>query len=157
MATSFEELANLRGGYIDGYTNHSKETLRKYGDIEIKKLTVVRTPISGALNRLLNILSLGKMKRMKQKHGYNDYFHLYLVATLKNGVKIVAEKNERVNITTKYSLNSKSQTMEAPTMSWARERSIYVPPLTMNRMLANTIHDIGRQNFFQYRALSLNC
>jgi len=82
MATSFEELVELKGGYIDGYTNHSLETLRRFGDKVIKKLTIVRTPIAGALNRLLNWMSLGKMKKLKNKYGYNDYFHLYLVATL---------------------------------------------------------------------------
>jgi len=112
MASSFEELALLKGGYIGGYTNHSRDTLKRYGDERIQSMKVVRTPISGALNRLLNIITLGKMKRQKNRHGYNDFFHLYLVATVQGGKEVVMEKNERVNITTSYSMNDKSEVMQ---------------------------------------------
>jgi len=116
---------------------------------KIVRLRVVRTPIEGALNRLLNILSFGKMKRMKRKHNFNDYFHLYLVAGLEDGKEVVMEKNERVNVSGSFHTNSKSQYREVPLPT---DRV-----LTARDMLKTTLSRIGNRAFWQYRAFSFNC
>ena len=141
--------AYLKGGYVSGHTNVSIRMLEKYGDRQIFGLRVVRTPLSSSLNRLLNVLSLGKMKRMKQEHAFSDYFHLYLVADMGNRNPLVIEKNERVGISQSYKKDKRSQ-----------EMSIELRPnqsLTPNMLLETTLSKIGNYNFFQYRAFSLNC
>jgi len=140
----------MKGGYVTGHMNASKRILDKYGNSSIWGMKVVRTPLSSGLNRLLNIMSLGKMKRMKNKHEYNDYFHLFLVVDIGNNRNIVIEKNERVSISQTYKKEARSQEMNVPYDM--NRRSI-----TVNELVNTTLNKIGEYNFWQYRAFSLNC
>jgi len=136
-----------RGGLVKGHTNETKRTLDRYGDREIISLTVVRTPLASSLNRLLNVLSLGGMKRQKMKHGFSDYFHLYLVANV-GGKYVVMEKNERVNVSTQFRTAKGAQEMKV---------DLRGKRITPREILGKTLERIGDYNFYQYRAFSLNC
>lgn len=139
----------LKGGYVQGDTNEVKRNLEKYGDRTIIAMKVIRTPLASALNRLLNWVTLGKMKRLKNKHGYNDFFHLALELNLGGGRKIYLEKNERVNLSPRFQMNKKTQTMEVNING--------KPQKTVRELYETTKKAIGDYNFYQYRAFSLNC
>ena len=139
----------LKGGVVYGNSNEVQRTLQQYGDRTIIAMKVIRTPISGAINRLLNWITLGKMKKLKNKHGYNDFFHLALELNLGGGRKIYLEKNERVNLSPRFSTNKKTQTMDVQVNG--------KPQKTVRELYETTLKKIGEYNFYQYRAFSLNC
>jgi hypothetical protein len=96
------------------FNNTSKKTLKKYGDLPIVALNIYRTPIPSAIDYVLNLISLGKWKAGKKKYGFDKFFHLALVATVKdaNNLKyIIIEKNEVVNISTSYQTNDNTEVM----------------------------------------------
>jgi len=43
------------------YSNSSKKTLRTYGNSIIKSISVVRTPILGVIDKVINLLTFGKL------------------------------------------------------------------------------------------------
>ena len=81
--------------------------LNEYGDWYIIKITIVKRQIRPILEKLANIVTLGKYEKNKKEIGVDKYFHIYMILTLKkpnaDQIKdIKLEKEERV----KYSVNS---------------------------------------------------
>jgi hypothetical protein len=131
----------------DSYNNKSRSTLEQYGNEPIESIELVRTPIKSMLNSALNFISLGRWDQLKQKYSFDKLFHLGLVAKLKNK-NIVVEKNEVINISTNYNVDSDSEVMRIATPQG----------LTLNSMLDKTKERIGNDNFFLYDAFgSRNC
>ena len=63
----------------------------KYGDIPIVHIRLLRSPVMGMITRLLNSVNY-------DKEPFDKLFHLSMVCLLKNGLKILLEKNEIINI-----------------------------------------------------------
>ena len=83
------------------YSNSSKKTLKVYGNSIIKSISVVRTPILGIIDKLINALTFGKLKSLKNKYNYDNLFHLALLFKIEyngNLKSIIVEKNEIINI-----------------------------------------------------------
>ena len=77
------------------YSNSSKKTLKVYGNSIIKSISVVRTPILGVIDKLINALTFGKLKSFKSKYNYDSLFHLALLFKIEynNTIKsIIIEK-----------------------------------------------------------------
>ena len=84
---------------VGEYPKYVSDIIDKYGDNTIVKITIGRTPIQKTIDKLMNVLMLGKLEKRKQKLGYDDLFHLRLIAHLDNGTRVSIEKNERINMT----------------------------------------------------------
>ena len=46
----------------------------------------------------MNIMTAGKYNQVKRQLNYDDMFHLYLIVKLENGMNLLMEKNQVVNI-----------------------------------------------------------
>jgi hypothetical protein len=70
------------------------QVIKKYGAQEIKSIIVGRDPVMKVIQSIVNLLSGGKYESAKKLLNYDDVYHLYLVITLDNGVKLRLEKNQ---------------------------------------------------------------
>lgn len=94
--------------------------LELYGDWEITKLRAVRKPLNKIIERLANLVTLGRFEKKKKEIGVQVYYHLFLVIALRspegeNNV-IVLEKNQRVGWKDHQSggLSSNEEGMDVP-------------------------------------------
>jgi hypothetical protein len=138
---------------LKDFNNVSKRTLTDYGNKEIIKLSIYRTPISSILEGVINFISLGKWNEMKRKYSFDKLFHLALVATVKlpggQMKNIIIEKNEVVNVSTSYQTSQDTEIME-----------IRLPTnikYNVFSMLDRTKNTIGPLKFFSYDAFRNNC
>jgi hypothetical protein len=112
----------------------------------ITKIEVCRNPIKGIYEKILNIASLGKIRREMKKRGYDKLYHLYLVITLANGNIYSLEKNQRVNIIKGKKLKPDGDC--APALS--------NPNLTLNQLIL-TAEGKKDKNFYRYDGFKHNC
>jgi len=75
-----------------------EKRLNKFKDQKIKEVYIVRAPIIKGVEKALDLLNKGKLKKEMVKAGYDDLFHLTLNIVLENGVCLRIEKNETVYI-----------------------------------------------------------
>jgi len=135
---------------IKKYTYESLDTLKKYGNIPIKQLTIYKTPLKELNNILVNAISLNTYDKIRKDLGekYDEMFHLALVATLENNVMIIMEKHANIRIATAgLPVNEKTQTLNVP-----------VPnnKLTIMSMTENARRKMGDKVYFAYSALNGN-
>ncbi len=72
--------------------------IKQYGHRRIMQVTILRKPIQGGVQKLLNLITLGGFNRAKNEMKYDEVYHLYVNMTLDNGQTIGIEKNQRVNV-----------------------------------------------------------
>ncbi len=131
----------------DSYNNKSRKTLEEFGNDPIESIELVRTPIKSMLNTALNVISLGRWDLLKSKYAFDKLFHLGMVVRL-GSKNILVEKNEVINISAGYNVDSEAEVLPIPTPQG----------LTLNSMLDKTKSRIGNDNFFLYDAFgSRNC
>lgn len=134
---------------INKYNNTATETLNLYGNVPIANLVIAKTPLNKLLEVGINAISLNKFNELKQKYGYDELYHLSLIANLTGGSKIIIEKNEVVTI--EKLQNSKS--IKNNTMYF---KLPYSKGLTINNML-NNAHKLMGNDFWNYDAFNNNC
>jgi len=128
------------------YNNTSQNMINQYGNIPIKDMQIVRTPVSSFLINALNIISLGQFKILMKRYGFDKMYHLGLLLYLANGKKIILEKNQVININDKFQLNDKTEYMNI---------DLKITP-TLNQLLINSISSIGKERHFLYDAFNKN-
>ena len=115
-----------------------KSILNKYGGQLIYSIEIQRTPINQAIQSIVYNVS--------QQKPYDKLFHLRLNITTDNGVKLIIEKNERVNMAIGFKVESNSQLM-----------NIENPPhISVDEFINNCIRKMGN-SFYTYSASSNNC
>jgi hypothetical protein len=129
---------------LDGYNNISNRTISDYGNIPIKKLWIRRKPIFNILQKGIDIVSGGISKIQ-----YDKLFHLSLIALLQNGIYIIMEKNEVVNVQP-ITNDNESQT-EYKVVPLHNRR------ITVADLLMNARNHVGDKTFFEYDAFHNNC
>jgi hypothetical protein len=135
-----------------GFTNQSKKVLGKYGNGKVVKLVVIRQPIQGVLDTILNTLSFGTFQKAKEKYGYDKLFHLQLAAYTKVGrgvTKIVLEKNETVDlsVSTEHVQTGDKEFLVVP----------FDKDFTLNDLVETARKQQGDQKFFYYDPFKNNC
>jgi hypothetical protein len=144
---TYERAKDFFSPKLDDYSKTSKTTLNKYGNIPVESLVIYRTPIKGIFNRIINFISLGKWDELRQKYGFDNLFHLALVATVR-GKNVIIEKNEVVNVSTSYRTDSDTQVQNIPLSGKV---------FTINEMLETARRQVGDHTFFDYDAFNNNC
>lgn len=125
----------------------SANTIKLYQNNTIINIEVRREPVMSMVQKFLNFISLGQYSQRKRDLNYDDVFHLYMILTLNNGVKLSLEKNERIKITAQI---KKSDNFES--------RIVTVPDrLTLDHLLLKTQQLMGTHYFYQYNAFENNC
>lgn len=131
--------------------NVSTETLNKYGNCPIEKITIMRTPIQKPLGYALNALTFGKWFNLMRKYGFDKFYHLGLVCMTRcaDGIlrPVVFEKNEVVNISNEFSISRDSEFMNVELDK----------RLTLNELKNNCLTKMGTHLFYDYDAFKNNC
>jgi hypothetical protein len=124
-----------------------RNLLTKYGSQNIKSIAVKRTPLSNPVQSLMNAITLGKWKEIKQ--GYDKVYHLYAILTLENGKRLLLEKNERPVL----SESIPADTRETEGMLVSTQTR----PIPLEEFITKTVKQMSLQDYITYNAFSLNC
>lgn len=133
----------------NGATKRFNNFLNSEGDKDIVSIKFGREPVKSGVTTALNILSLGKLDKAKEKLNYKDIYHNYLIVTLSDGNAFRIEKNHVV---------------EATPYSEGKEKNgfsklLYDIPLSKHVNLKTLINKAEKDNstFWNYNPESNNC
>ncbi len=126
-----------------------KSRLQKYGDYLITDITIGRDPVSSVIQRLLNVLTLGKYDMMKRKLYYDDVFHLYALITAKRGAQTVRLRLEKNNVVVLK--ESADRPVEYINVSLGGKY------ITVGEYIGKGIAKMGKTEFVRYDAIKNNC
>ena len=129
-----------------GMPPNVKSMLDKYGDSIITDMTIARNPVGSALVSALSVASMGEFKKNLDNSPYDKLFHLKLIITLHNGIKLALEKVERVSLT-KYTKPVKGQEDESVSVD---------KQITLGQLYHNAEMVMG-DRFYPYSARDNNC
>lgn len=139
---------------INNYNNNQKILINELKNDKIIKITIFRKPINKMIKQALNVLSFGKFLRNLKNSNYDDIYHLYMIIYLDNNLKLLLEKNERINLVKindieilKFLYNSNSQNMDVVLNN---------NELKLIDLLNNTYQNMG-SNYFKYSSNQYNC
>jgi hypothetical protein len=134
---------------ITKYTYESQATLKKYGDMPVKKLMIYKTPLKDKDTMIVNALSLGSYNAVRKKLGekFDTMFHLALIAVMPDNQQVVVEKNANIHIaTTPYNVKPTTKIVHVPINH----------PFTLVAMTENARKAMGDKKYFGYSALNGN-
>ena len=129
-----------------------RQLLQDYGNRPIVRMFVRRDPIESAINTALNVISMGSWNSLKQKYGYDTFYHLQLEVVVRvsdsddTNARFVLQKNEVIDVSPAKPSTDKTEMVEVPMANGH----------TMNSLLSNAKQTMG-EKFFYYDAFSNNC
>jgi hypothetical protein len=129
-----------------------RQLLQDYGNLPIVRMFVRRDPIQSAIDTALNFISIGSWNVLKQKYGYDTFYHLQLEVVVRvsdsddTNARFVLQKNEVIDVSPAQPSTNKTEMVEVP-MSEGH---------TMNSLLGNAKQTMG-EKFFYYDAFHNNC
>ena len=130
------------------YNPSQKKLIEKYGSNTITHIKIGRSPLPSFITGALDILTFGAFKELLRKSPYDKLYHLFMIITLDNGVNILAEKNQGLNIKEVSSYDPKNTEYIDAT---------YIPSgLTFKELLDNGKQVLGNK-YFPYDATKSNC
>lgn len=129
------------------YPKRVRDLLDRYGNDVIESIEIRRNPISSFLDKALNVLSFGSWADLKKKYGYDQFFHLFLVISLKTGKKFLLEKNQTINLSESIPKEAQGDLDIVPIPN----------DLTLNTMLERTRKRMGDDKYFIYDPFKQNC
>lgn len=130
------------------YSSAINKVLKKYGDLRISGIEIKRAPVS-----ISAIIKLGEKLRafdMKSQE-YSKLYHLYMIIGLENGKKIIAQKNEVLDISVYKKKNVKGEE-QVSMPSYGNTN-----PITLSDFLSNGQTEMGDNKWFNYSPLTNNC
>lgn len=116
---------------------------------EIVALEVFRRPIMKAVNTILNLMSFGKFGKEQKKLGYDNFFHLGIIARMRSGKSVVIEKNAVINVGTAYNPQSSSK------YGGERMRVPVSRPIKLLEFMNRGEKELA--NFYHYHPFNNNC
>lgn len=148
-----KEVKERVSGFIKGFREDFPPGIRKFlnlfGNNNIIELKACREEVAGAIETVLNLVSLGEYEKNKKNLAYDQIFHLFLVATTKSKEGVITnirlEKNEQLGIY-KYDKLC-SDYIQIPIKD----------NLTLYNLLENGIRNASIERFFSYSPFSNNC
>jgi len=150
-----DTVSNVTGRFTGAITGNRESAfppdvraiLKKYSNNDIVRITVRRDPLSTLADLGSNILSLGQFEKSKKEAGYDNYFHLYLIATLDNNISLLMEKNEVIRIVL---YNGEKDAGES--------YNVYMPnSINLNLFLDKALNGQGFDKFSIYDPINANC
>ena len=134
----------------DGFNNKSQKTISEFGEWKIMKMNIYRKPIASALEKVLNLISLGTFTKAKEED-YDKLFHLGLFCVLNDNagrfVNVLCEKNATIEITrTTFDIKQFGETQPIHIRN----------ALSLNALLEGGQKMLG-SNFFIYDPFESNC
>ena len=153
--------------FKDKFKPSIKKILEKYNENIIKEIIIMRKPINKYLRNALNILSVGNFEENINKLNYDKIYHLFMIIILDNNIKILIEKNERVNI--EIIENNKFNELyndgnvdkikidinDSP--SGLDKKHSFLYNFNLNQFINTSLKYMGNDNFFIYSSYKWNC
>ena len=137
----------LKGVRKDKFPPAEREWLEENGSKIIEKMTLFRRPVMSAVDKVLNFISLGKWSSMKNKYGFDTFFHLGMVCEYDGGKKVLIDKTGVLNIKETNGLPDGAEFMEVP----IRNR------VSFNHMINGAKRILGDDRFYRYDSFKSNC
>lgn len=134
---------------ITDFSTKTKANLDKYGDEPITAIQLRRVPVAYALELTLQGVSGGEWERLKEREGFDKFFHLSMVVTLRSGKRLAVEKLEVVSVNENIEVADGMETQDVPIPADH-------PTITINGMFRKTRERVGDTKFFSYSALGHN-
>lgn len=134
-------------GFRAQWSPSVRSELARYGTERVVRLEVRRAPIISAVNKALNLITLGGISRVMKSLGYDTLYHLYLVAHLASGRALRMERNHVVEVYPWKGDNAE-----------ARPIALYAP-VTLESLLnrAAAFAERHGDNIHVYHAGTANC
>ena len=158
-------------------TAPSQATLDSIGNNPISRIQIKRAPVAVFIEKFFQLITAGQWGQVKQKYGYDNFYHLALVLYYQSGESFQMRMNRFVG----DDMSGIAGGMEGPTPSQMRftiekleliniQRSTNeaqgtqyqdVPlngrTVTLNEMVNRTRTMMGDEKFFTYDAFTNNC
>lgn len=133
-------------GHREAFRPQDRKLLERIGANRIVDVKVCRKPVFDWIHTALGVLSRGKWGELMKKYGFDRFFHLFVIITLDNGVRVKVEKNEVITFTLDPKLDGATEFMD-----------VGAPPIATPLMtwLNNTYQLMGSR-FFPYDSLGGN-
>jgi hypothetical protein len=128
---------------LKDFPPHVKRFIEKYGSTPITKLFVFRYPIPSFIDKVMKILTFGKWDQVKRQFGYDQLYHLGLIAN----DEIILEKNQILNI----AHHKPNQNEQQDTINITIKE-----PITIRSLIDKAVDAVGKR-IFEYNAFSSNC
>lgn len=145
---------------ITDFSTKTKANLDKFGDSPIIALQLRRVPINFAIDLAIQGISAGKWEELKEKYGFDKFYHLSMVATLQDKTTTVVngrpkrvpkqlaiEKLEVVSVNDNIDVGEGMETQDVPLAGAS---------FTIKDMFQKTRAKVGDTRFFSYSALGAN-
>lgn len=131
------------------HTRDFQKYLDTHGQDEVVSVKIGQKPVQGAVQKALNIASLGKFNKAREKLGMSDLIHSYLIITTRN------KKGELIH--KKIERNHKLAAVDPSNDDY---KTLYNVPLKNKNMKFSTMFDNakkGNDNYDLYDARFRNC
>lgn len=139
------------------YNDYQEQILKKYGDKKIKKIYLVREPVSGTTLTLINIITRynfnAQLKKYQEIEKKNLFFpkHTSIICEIetknKNKKMILLEKTNHFKIHTKFKITDLQEIKQLK----------YKKKFTLNKLLSKTQERMGKEKFFNWNICANNC
>lgn len=149
-----ESVANVFQGKAPrlDFSPSVRRVIQEYGNRPIVRMFVRRDPIQSALDTALNFISIGSWSSLKQKYGYDKFFHLQLEVVVRvsdsddTNTRLVLQKNEVIDVSPAKPITNQTEMVDVPISEGH----------TINSLLSNAKQIMG-ENFYYYSAFHNNC
>jgi hypothetical protein len=147
---------------INDYSDSTKKNLGQYGEYPIIALQLRRVPIAFALDLALQGISAGEWERLKNKYGFDKFYHLSMVATLKGAKEIVLNRGRRVRQNKQLAIEKLEVVSVNENIAIGEgmeTQDVIIPKdkvFTINGMFQKARDKVGDTRFFSYSALGQN-
>ena len=122
--------------------------IKKLGEHQVVSAELRRSPVQSLITKAMDLFTFGQFSKNMSQTPYDKLFHLQIILTLDNGVKLLVEKNEVINMD-----------IGSPPI----KKGIDVLPVSpfsgdvLNNVLEKTKTKMGDKAYFDYNAENNNC
>ena len=158
-------------------TTPAQTVLNSIGNNPISRLQIKRFPVAEFIEKFFQLITLGQWGQVKQKYGYDNFYHLALVMYYESGesyqmkikryvgddpfglgggmeppapseMRFTIEKLELINIQRSTSIKPNTDYQDVP---------LNGKTITLNEMVNRTRTLMGDEKFYTYDAFTNNC
>jgi hypothetical protein len=157
------------------FTAPTQSVLNSIGNNPISRIQIKRFPVAAFIEKFFQLITAGQWGQVKQKYGYDNFYHLALVLYYESGetvqmrmkafvgddilggsaeppapseMRFTIEKLELINIQRSTSIKPNTDYQDVP---------LNGKTITLNEMVNRTRTMMGDEKFFTYDAFTNNC
>jgi len=129
------------------YPPQVRRVLAEHGAHRITNVKLCKEVVSQNTEFLLKALSgPSTWEAAKRKHGFDRFYHLFMIISMEDGMQLHVEKNEVIRMSPNPRACPDALDLGAP-----------ATPITVGEMMERTKQRVGDRDFFTYDPLVNNC